>query len=85
MPADVHHLFGAVDFDPSGILRPMRELIAHADVAYMAVFAWGLVAIAVRQWNIPELAIVALGLVAIDSIVLAVSLGHRRTANYKGL
>lgn len=59
--------------------------IAHGDVAYVAVFAWGLVAIAVRQWNIPELAIVALGLVAIDLIVLAASLGRRWKSNYKRL
>ncbi|MGK7911173.1 MAG: tryptophan-rich sensory protein [Synechococcus sp.] len=52
--------------------------IAHGDVAYIAVFAWGLVAIAVRQWEIPELAFTALGLVAINIIVLLVSLGRRK-------
>ena len=52
--------------------------ITHGDVAYVAVFAWGLVAIAVRQWEIPELAFTALGLVAIDIIVLCISLGRRQ-------
>lgn len=52
--------------------------IAHKDIAYVAVFAWGLVATAVRQWGIPELAFTALGLVAIDVVVLLVSLGRRK-------
>ena len=52
--------------------------IERRDIAYMAVFAWGLVAIALRQSNNPELAITALGLVAIDLVVLGVSLWQRR-------
>ncbi|MGK7908263.1 MAG: tryptophan-rich sensory protein [Synechococcus sp.] len=54
--------------------------IERRDVAYMAVFVWGLVAIAVRQQNAyPELSIAALVLVSINVAVLGISLWRQRS------
>ena len=59
--------------------------IEHRDVAYMAVFVWGLLAIAWRHQHVyPELSIAALALVTINLAVLAIGLWRRQSSASPG-